>query len=786
MKIKTKRRDTAVSEIVGAVLLLAIAIAVFSVIYMNVLSDEGPNPETFATIVGKIEAEDLVFEHRSGETLDLDSKVILTVGGERQPPKTLSELLDQSSQQDGVWNIGERLVWSLQNLGIGPEEHVRVEGEVFDKESNSLVFWGMLQDGYTVPAFGRGGLWHFDEPIWMGAADEVKDSSGNNNHGISQNGARLVQIDGDPLDNNEENVMSGNSGFFDGTNDFILVESQYSLTIQDEITVEAWMKPLNSRYMRTTSGFDAQFGFNPDAIHVSGDIYAIVADGKTHGDSAGAAIAATVIIKEDGTVEEIIDEDNPLIFDNPGTAPDLVKLSEDDEWVYYAIVYTGGAPDYSGFLKIIKICKADGILDGLFAEMPKYTFDTTGCWVEILDVDNDIFVIVYSDKEKDWEDGNLFVQTVSIDANTGTVNSLSTIPIDSASNIPDIIKVTDTIYAIAYRKNDEGYISTVEIDSITGVITFLESVQFDPVANCPDLIHISILGDVYVYAVSYEGADEAGNEAGFVATFTIDSVDGSITLTNVDTEFDPESSYDSDIIHIQDDLYAIVYSTGSKGNPGGRITKLCISPDGMLINNIELVVDTFYDYFYHSKLDGAYVCYTPTFVRVSEYIFAVAYRSGIPHKGLISTFKLIEDPTPPYQRGVFKSGAVNLYVNQEAAYASIKLVDQDTKVETEYQLHCGGIVADNWYHIALTYEGSTIALYCHNEQGILVDSVILPVTGTNKIKAIGTGDYMFGHLFFGYLDEIAIQEHALPLTTPTGMMSIQAHASNPGSFENEI
>ena len=50
--------------------------------------------------------------------------------------------------------------------------------------------------------------------------------------------------------------------------------------------------------------------------------------------------------------------DNPLIFDNPGTAPDIVKLSEDDEWVYYAITYTGGAPDnYAGFLKIIKIHK---------------------------------------------------------------------------------------------------------------------------------------------------------------------------------------------------------------------------------------------------------------------------------------------------------------------------------------------------------------------------------------------------------------------------------------------
>ena len=67
MKIKTKRRDKAVSEIVGTILLLAIAICVFSVVYMNVLSEDGPNPETYATIVGKMETGYAIFEHRRGE-----------------------------------------------------------------------------------------------------------------------------------------------------------------------------------------------------------------------------------------------------------------------------------------------------------------------------------------------------------------------------------------------------------------------------------------------------------------------------------------------------------------------------------------------------------------------------------------------------------------------------------------------------------------------------------------------------------------------------------------------
>jgi len=77
MKIKTKRRDTAVSEIVGAIVLLAIAIAVFSVIYMNVLSDEGPDPNAYATVIGKMENGHPIFEHQRGEGIDFNSKVNL-------------------------------------------------------------------------------------------------------------------------------------------------------------------------------------------------------------------------------------------------------------------------------------------------------------------------------------------------------------------------------------------------------------------------------------------------------------------------------------------------------------------------------------------------------------------------------------------------------------------------------------------------------------------------------------------------------------------------------------
>jgi len=115
--------DSAVSEIVGAVLLLAIAIAVFSVIYMNVLSDDGPDPDIYSTIVGKVEgtgdstdAIDVVFEHRRGEGIDINSKLSLLLEGKYPIQTTVANLLDSNSKTNGMWDIGEKLIYKFPNF----------------------------------------------------------------------------------------------------------------------------------------------------------------------------------------------------------------------------------------------------------------------------------------------------------------------------------------------------------------------------------------------------------------------------------------------------------------------------------------------------------------------------------------------------------------------------------------------------------------------------------------------------------------------------------------------
>ena len=79
--MKIEKSNGAVSEIVGTMLLLLIVISVFSLIYFQVLSDEGPENKTIVKIGGRLEGTNIVLEHQGGEPLELDTEISITVGG---------------------------------------------------------------------------------------------------------------------------------------------------------------------------------------------------------------------------------------------------------------------------------------------------------------------------------------------------------------------------------------------------------------------------------------------------------------------------------------------------------------------------------------------------------------------------------------------------------------------------------------------------------------------------------------------------------------------------------
>ena len=140
MKIKNSNR--AVSEIIGAMLLLLIVISVFSLIYFQVLSDEGPENKTIVKIVARIEGKNVILEHQGGEPLELDTEISITIAGVEYRGAIENWLNDKND--DGVWNIGERMLFSFEYNLSRLGEYQEVDITAIDAKSDSVIFMGPI------------------------------------------------------------------------------------------------------------------------------------------------------------------------------------------------------------------------------------------------------------------------------------------------------------------------------------------------------------------------------------------------------------------------------------------------------------------------------------------------------------------------------------------------------------------------------------------------------------------------------------------------------------------
>jgi hypothetical protein len=137
-----KKMDEAVSDIVGTILLLGMAVLLFSVLSYVVLSYPATPSSASANLVGVIDDDYLMIEHRGGESLNLDTRVVLTISG--SIPKSVSvgdsNYLSDEAKMDNHWGIGEWFVYQDDDM-IGKQ----VDISVVDKVSNSVIMSGSLK-----------------------------------------------------------------------------------------------------------------------------------------------------------------------------------------------------------------------------------------------------------------------------------------------------------------------------------------------------------------------------------------------------------------------------------------------------------------------------------------------------------------------------------------------------------------------------------------------------------------------------------------------------------------
>ena len=150
--MRKNRSCNAVSEILATVLLLGIAVSLFSVLYVIVISSPVEIPSPSVILVGSIKEQNITINHHGGVALDLDTEILAIVGGARQNVTTARDYLDIPYVSNNKWDIGEKLVIDVEELVYPPIDvtDLQIEVTVVDVESNSILLTGVLREGEMI------------------------------------------------------------------------------------------------------------------------------------------------------------------------------------------------------------------------------------------------------------------------------------------------------------------------------------------------------------------------------------------------------------------------------------------------------------------------------------------------------------------------------------------------------------------------------------------------------------------------------------------------------------
>ena len=127
------RSNSAVSEVMGTILLLMITVGLFSVVAISVYNLLPFNPAPSADIICQVNGDNIILTHQGGDALSLETKIGFS-NNTGTKYIVVKDYLDDDSKEDGKWSIGEKIVYSNPNL---LQNQIRVM--VVDPSSNSFI-----------------------------------------------------------------------------------------------------------------------------------------------------------------------------------------------------------------------------------------------------------------------------------------------------------------------------------------------------------------------------------------------------------------------------------------------------------------------------------------------------------------------------------------------------------------------------------------------------------------------------------------------------------------------
>jgi flagellin-like protein len=147
---KIVKNKKGVSEVVGVIIMLGIAIALFSIVYIMAINFPFNEPNPYVRLSATIDDDTIVIVHQGGESLSLNTEIIITVEGcPNIPIETAYNLSDDISRSNGTWDIGEKLLYNF-SAGYSPCPSIVLNGvevriTVVDVISNSVVMQGTVR-----------------------------------------------------------------------------------------------------------------------------------------------------------------------------------------------------------------------------------------------------------------------------------------------------------------------------------------------------------------------------------------------------------------------------------------------------------------------------------------------------------------------------------------------------------------------------------------------------------------------------------------------------------------
>lgn len=138
-KRKCQQHDSAVTEILGTMLLLLIALVIFSTVYFSVLSMPQKTPTPNANVAFSFNSDNITLSHLSGTSIDPESSISIIID-DTLILKKINEFQSWDDNNDKVWGFGEKLV--INNTGITNLLTKNITVSLVDTHSNSLVLFG--------------------------------------------------------------------------------------------------------------------------------------------------------------------------------------------------------------------------------------------------------------------------------------------------------------------------------------------------------------------------------------------------------------------------------------------------------------------------------------------------------------------------------------------------------------------------------------------------------------------------------------------------------------------